>query len=456
MPHALDTAALARHFQDVLDSAALIAGGYVAGTRLSSLDRAHHQQLSVLVESCAAFERLYRSVAQVVPRYSPTAPGPVGSPPARGKPRDPEAMAAREAAAFLRRRGVYRCLLSDSPPDAETLAREYLQAAERPLVQKRHLVPIDGLKLAEGVVVEFGPARLLRLTKAAWDAFFESDLYPVPDTGVLSKLGVLEVFQDNQEWHSGPVISFAPPPSRVDRIAEPWITHLCLYGGRAVRPCALYSKSETLLAAYPVERVQLQDPSVIEQYYEEDGPPDLIPIYDLTVGSPDELRDFVIEMEGGRERAGATSPRLETALHWFRRSADYLHHDPDRDAYEDFIADTFTALEAVLLRPDEKPRRPKGERIANRAAAILSSTDGEIPELQKRIGEAYSFRNAIVHGDVRPKKTDLATYAEFLGIAVRRILAAALRLGGDHGPLIAAEHDSGVRDRVRPLAKHPA
>ncbi len=433
-PNESQAQVLGEVFRRFLDSAEHVARGYVAAAGSAALDKAQHHRVAMAAEECGAFRNLRRLVAQEVPRYRPTGDEQVLTRRGALRSHDPEVMAGRELATFLRRAGAYRSLLRGEPLDAESLARTFLEDAARAKVRVRHLVPIDGLYLAEGVQIDFGAGRLVRLSSEEWEAFFESDFGPTSGALALSNVGVLEMFQEDQDRHRGLLISFAPLGMRVARIAEPWITYLCLYGPRAVRPCGLYSKPETLLRDRAVDVVHLLDPSAEERYCDDEQTvPDLVPIYELEVrgDAAKKLHAFLVEMESGRKRAEAKGPRLETALHWFRRSAAYLYDDVERasflprEAYEDFIADTFTALEAVLLKQGEGK---KGPRISERGAALL----GE-PNAAAHFSEAYELRNRIVHGDERPQGPELARSAEFVSSAVRRILIAELRAAARAG-----------------------
>jgi Apea-like HEPN len=445
---------LAEILSGSLQAAARVALGFRAGTQ-APLTPDVHRRLATAIEGISEFQTLIDHALADIPRFHPDAEtkklAKLGLDLHRLDCTD-------EVRAFLQRSGCYRELWNGTLPDADTVEAALLEETRPAKCEVTHLIPLDGLDLSHGQTVDFGAGRILSLTEAQWNEFFEADVYSAPNTAELSNLGALEIKTTE------PIDSFVPsslpfpweaPLTTITKLAGHWIAYVSLWTRESVRPIALYSKPQTRLALPPVRQVSVASPTWIpEPAGEEGAEEEMRPLFSVSVEDTAALGSFMSELEAGRSAATKHGPRLDTALRWFLRTTDSTFGIEDfslgipDSLYEDLIVDSFTALEALLL---QKKEWDKGNKISARAAALIAQTDAEIPAVEKKVREAYDFRNDIVHGDVQPGSAELERAARELRLWLRQVLVATLRLGGDQSRLVAGITDAEVKAQNRAL-----
>lgn len=438
---------LARFFH----AAARTAAGFRAASRATALTPEIHGQIARAIEATPEFKLVAETALVEVPRFAAKS--------AHSQDEDFTAKLQRleciqELRALFRRTRCYRDLWNGVEPDARHIHDVLQEEAARTECPVRKLIPLDGLALAHGQVVDFGRGRLISLTQAEWDDFFEADLAPTPNTAELSNLGTLEIENVEKLVPNPVLLGWEAPSTMVTVLAGHWIAYLDLWTLEAVRPIALYTKPQTLLDMTPVHQISLGSPTSVPAPGDDDDTDGSQPFVAVDVDDPDALARFMRELEAGRQAARQRGPRIETALRWFRRVAedlfgiDTFSFGVPESLYEDVVVDSFTALEALLLSSGEGN---KGNHISTRTASLIAQADTEIATIQQRVRGSYDLRNAIVHGDAQPALTDLERAAQQLRAWVRQVLVAALRLSGDQEPLKAAVTDPGLRASNRRL-----
>lgn len=361
-----------------------------------------------------------------------------------------------ELRAYLMRTRFYQELWLGRMPSAGAAAVGFAAATEGlRKCEAVRLIPLDGLEIwgAEAVSLP-GGARLVKLAAPGWSEFFESDLFGSPDIDQIAHLWSLELRTTLVDPPPNPMwIHFDSPHEVAMRHGGAWIHCINLSEKGFVRPVAIYTKLQTLLALMPVEVLNVSEPTMIPEYdYQQDREWEH-PFVSIDVNAREPFVKTVTELFEGRTAASSRSSRTETALHWFTRIGDQLFgHDAgrllDERILEELVPDCFTILEALLLAPRE---RGKGDKISARAASLVATEDSTLIATRDAIKAAYDLRNDLVHGDARPSHEKLEGAAENLHVWVKQVLVALLRLHGDRDAVVAGVSDASVRERNRAL-----
>jgi hypothetical protein len=176
------------------------------------------------------------------------------------------------------------------------------------------------------------------------------------------------------------------------------------------------------------------------------------PITTVDVDDITKFRLFLLDLAVGYKQAKG-DPRVDTALRYFDRTCDRLfaveqyHMDTlEEETLEDLVADACTSLEAALLTGRSEAR--KGERLAERTAALVAADDTERATVYAEVKSDYDLRNAIVHGDARQPKATLAAAARSLRVRTRQVLVALLLLRGDRQSFRIAVGDAAERAKL--------
>ena len=89
-------------------------------------------------------------------------------------------------------------------------------------------------------------------------------------------------------------------------------------------------------------------------------------------------------------------PHLEFPLFQFIRAFE-------ENSPENIITDFVTAFESLVFHRGEKTPKPYGRTIGIAIGMLLGRNEKERTEIEKELEDAYSMRNAIVHGHLRKK-----------------------------------------------------
>ncbi len=423
----------------LVDGACAAAAGFRAAGSDVVLTPTRHAALVGAVESLPQFAAAVREL-RALSRYA-----------ARVLDTDIHAYDCRaEFGAFLTRSGFYASIWTGSAPTPAALLDEFDKETSRARCTVTRRIPIDGLSIAGNDPIVFPGGRLIKVTESDWRSFFEADWFSAPNLSALSNLWVFDLeeaadIEPDYLWGA-----LDPVSRRIARLVGNWLCYVNAWSAECVRPLALYVKPDTRLSSTAVGQITIASPSWTYQTHPESGDQDEVPFLPVHVDEHDRARfvDFLLELERGRTAAVTQGPRMATALHWFSRitgnmfgtSYDWV----DETVAEDVVADSFTVLEALLLRSGEKC---KGAKIAARAAALIAPDLPAREVLADQIRAAYKRRNDLVHGDVRPNRDVLEATMRDLRVWTRQVLVAMLRLEGDQDRVIRGVTDPLVQAR---------
>jgi hypothetical protein len=161
--------------------------------------------------------------------------------------------------------------------------------------------------------------------------------------------------------------------------------------------------------------------------------------------------------ERARLASAQRTDHINIALRYFRRVAEnyrLVHDDyaPDVDLTEDIVIDTCTALETMLLGPDERDSGNKGKgKAVEKRVGLLISDAAKSRRMRTAIDSIYQLRNAILHGDEkRPALTESAKSCEPV---LRSAVTGFLAVDGNLEPIILAMTDraraKALQDRLK-------
>lgn len=313
---------------------------------------------------------------------------------------------------------------------------------------------IDGFV---GYPYDFGDAALITLDRDYLNDFFadaSSGTIPIEDLDGLFALRFSEQRPGNRSW-TEISIDVETADHRVRSAAAPWISFLNLFGGAGsfVRTVALYERSDSMTTWPPVQAVITSSPSMRPVHFgDEDEDEDEFWEHDqsLIVYNRDQFFRFLAHVHEGYRAARLVSHRADSAVRFFARAVEgYSVIDLVRDpeTTQDVMIDLISALETIYLTSDDG--RGKGQRIANRAAALCGDTVARQREIRRQVSTAYGHRSSVLHGDVQPADDVIARAVHQLMPVTIDSLIGFLKLHGDQHRLVQAERDVALAEQNR-------